>query len=60
MKSLPGSQPLLGEIPPGLVTRILGRSFDVTPCILLCGPAPCDGGTTTLISKRQQGKAVSL
>jgi len=35
MKSLPGSQPLLGEIPPELVTRILGRSFDVTPCIWL-------------------------
>jgi len=35
MKSLPGSQPLLGEIPPELVTGILGRSFDATPCVWL-------------------------
>ena len=32
MKSLPGSQPLLGEIPPKLVAGILGRSYDATPC----------------------------
>ena len=35
MKSLPGSQPLLGEIPPDLVARILGRSYDATPCVWL-------------------------
>jgi len=35
MKSLPGSQPLLGEIPPELVAGILGRSYDATPCVWL-------------------------
>jgi len=35
MKSLPSSQPLLGEIPPELVAGILGRSYDVTPCAWL-------------------------
>jgi len=35
MKSLPGSRPLLGEIPPELVAGILGRSYDATPCTWL-------------------------
>jgi hypothetical protein len=35
MKSLPSSQPLLGEIPPELVAGILGRSYDLTPCAWL-------------------------
>jgi len=35
MKSLPGSQPLLGEISPELVAGILGRSYDATPCVWL-------------------------
>ena len=30
MKSLPGSQPLLGEIPPELVAGILGISYDAS------------------------------
>ena len=37
MKSLPGSQPLLGEIPPKLVAGILGRSYDATPCLARSG-----------------------
>jgi hypothetical protein len=35
VKSLPGSQPLLGEVLPELVAEILGRSYDVTPCVWL-------------------------
>jgi len=37
MKSLPGSQPLLGEIPPNLVARILRRSYDAAPCLARSG-----------------------
>jgi len=37
MKSLPGSQPLLGEIPPNLVAGILGRSYDAAPCLARSG-----------------------
>ena len=37
MKSLPGSQPLLGEIPLKLVAGILGRSYDATPCLARSG-----------------------
>jgi len=37
MKSLPGSQLLLGEISPKLVAGILGRSYDATPCLARSG-----------------------
>jgi len=33
VKSLPGSQLLLGEVLPELVAGILGRSYDATPCV---------------------------
>jgi len=37
MKSLPGSQPLLGETPLKLVAGILGRSYDATPYLARSG-----------------------
>jgi len=37
MKSLPGSQLLLGEISPKLVAGILGRSYDATPSLARSG-----------------------
>ena len=38
MKSLPGSQPLLGEIPPELVAGILGISYDASLSVSVSSP----------------------
>jgi hypothetical protein len=50
MKSLPGSQPLLGEIPPELVAGILGISYDASLSVSVSSPLSASGSLLLSVS----------
>jgi len=50
MKSLPGSQPLLGGIPPELVAGILGMSYDASLSVSVSSPLFAYGSLILFVS----------